>query len=563
VYSTDATPKLFGTFVVNTGGTQTPSTPNRPAPNYGACKGFVTLFDASQPLPGTDAFLHGLYSFEAANLDELHTTDPTLEADFNTATTNYYSQVDPRGFRSNYTGFLNRNGFAAGNHDSATYVNAADLAFGREMHCKKTTASDGQDDVACYVTNYGVANGSNADDDADFINAANRTNPFATVAMEYSRIENAPTDPNEFDPNDHQRVVKFFVYQQPTGTIANKADLDGRKARPVPQLCMVCHGGEYLTGRALGVPTFNSKASVNLGSVFIPFDLRSLYIVDGVQVNGVTGVYDKANQQAAFKALNQVHVLATNPGAAITDAINNMYNPPTNTTQSENFVVSGWQANSAREAMYSNVVAPSCRMCHGSRPEPAVAPFNLDLRFHEAAPVIGLGTSVPTRVCKERVMPHALATYNRFWQSLNPHQPGQLKAFGDAQAGGYGNDCVTVIGALPTNPGVVSFAGDVQPIFSGSCATAAFCHKGSTPAAGLNLESGNAYGNTVNVAATELGSMSRIKPGDLASSYLIHKINGTQGTVGGSGSKMPLGGSLTTSEIQTITKWVQDGAPQN
>jgi hypothetical protein len=202
-------------------------------------------------------------------------------------------------------------------------------------------------------------------------------------------------------------------------------------------------------------------------------------------------------------------------------------------------------------------------MCHGSRPEPAVAPFNLDLRFHEAQPVIDLGTIVPTRVCKDRVMPHALATYNRFWQSLNPHQPAQLKAFGDAQAGGYGNDCVTAKGVLPTTPGVVSFSTDVQPIFSGSCATATFCHKGASPAKGLNLESGQAYANTVNVAATELGSMSRVKPGDLANSYLIHKINGTQGNVAGSGSQMPLGGSLTTSEIQTITKWVQDGAPQN
>lgn len=563
VYSIDPPPntKLFGTFVVNTGGVQSPSTPNRPAPNYGACQGSVVLFDATQPTPGPDAFLHGLYSFEAANLTELAVTNPALEAQFNTASSNYYQQVDPRGLRNTFSAFLTRNGFAAGNHDSATYVNAADLAFGREMHCKRTPATDGgADDVACYVTNYGQANGSNADDDADFINAANRTNAVATVAMEYSRVENPPADPNEFDPADPDRVVKFFVYQQPTGIRQNKADLDSRGARPVPQLCMVCHAGEYPTGAALGVPTFNNKASVKLGSVFIPFDLRSLYIKDGVVVNGATP-YDKANQQSAFKALNQTHVQATSPGAAITDEINNMYNPPTTPTQSETFVVGGWQANAGQQAMYSNVVAASCRMCHASRPDPAVAPGNLDLRFHQASSVIGLGATVPFRVCTQRVMPHALATYNRFWQSLNPHQPSQLKAFGDAQAGGYGTDCVTAKGVLPTPPGVVSFATDVQPVFSSNCAFSG-CHAGASPKAGLNLSAGQAYANIVGVAATELSSMNRITAGDPANSYLIHKLNNTQGTVGGSGARMPLGGALSATEIQTITKWVQDGAPQ-
>jgi hypothetical protein len=562
VYSTDPAPatRLYGTFIVNTGGVQNPATPNRPVPNYGACQGEVVLFDATQPVPATDAFLHGLYSFEAANLTELQTSNAALAAQFNAATANYYQNVDPRGLRTTFAGFLTRNGFAPGNHDSATYVNAADLGFGREMHCRRKPATDGlADDVACYVTNYGVANGSNADDDADFIKAANRTGAFATVAMEYSRIENPSGNASEFDPTDPDRVVKFYVYGQPGGNLANQADLDGRGARPIPQLCMVCHGGEYPAGFALGVPTFNNKASVKLGSVFIPFDLRSLYIVDGVVVNGATP-YDKANQQAAFKALNRTHVLATNPGAAITDVINNMYNPPSVATQSENFVVTGWQGNAGQQAMYLNVVAPACRMCHTSRPEPAVAPFGLDLRFSDATSVIGLGPKVPNRVCKDRVMPHALATYNRFWQSLNPHQPAQLKAFGDAQAGGYGTDCQTVAVGAPLPPGVVKFGTDVQPILASNCALS-FCHAGASPAGGLDMSAAVAFANLVGTPSNELPAMNRVTAGNPAQSYLIHKVNGTQTTVGGSGSKMPPGGSLTAVEIQILTKWVQDGAP--
>jgi hypothetical protein len=556
VYSTDAPPNtiVYGTFIVNTGGVQNPATPNRPAPNYGACQGAVVLFDASEPTPGTDAFLHGLYSFEAANLTELLISNPALAGQFDVATANYYQRVDPRGLRTNYAAFLSKNGFAFGNHDSATYVNAADLAFGREMHCKRTPASDNlDDDIACYVTNYGDQNGSNTDDDGDFSKAANRTDAFATVAMEYSRIENAAGDPVEFDPTDHDRVVKFYVYQQPTGIIQNKADLDGVGARPVPQLCMVCHGGEYPSGRALGVPTFNSKASVKMGSVFIPFDLRAFHFVDGV-----VPAYDKANQQAAFKALNQTHVYATRPGAVITEVIDSMYNPPTAATQSETFVVQGWRGNAGQQAMYSNVIAPSCRMCHGSRPEPAVAPFGLDLRFNDAVPFISLGPTVPFRVCVGRVMPHALATYNRFWTSVNPHQPGQLTAFGDAQVpGGYGTNCVTSPVILPP-PTVVQFAANVQPILNTNCVP---CHNNTNHQAQLNMDAAVAYGNLVNQPATELTTMFRIKPGDPANSYLIHKINGTQGPpVGGSGVRMPPGGALSASDIQTITKWVQDGA---
>lgn len=571
VYSTDPPPNtiVYGTFIVNTGGVQNPPTPNRPAPNYGACQGSVVLFDPAEPVPGADAFLHGLYSFEAANLTELQVSDPALAGQFDVATANYYQEVDPRGRRTTFANFLSHHGFAAGNHDSATYVNAADLAFGREMHCKRTPALDGgDDDVACYVTNYGVANGSNADDDADFTNAANRTGAFATVAMEYSRIEAAAgdlnADPNGFDPAHPERVVKFFVYQQPSGTLQNKADLDGRGARPVPQLCMVCHGGEYPSGFGPGVPTFNDRASVNLGSLFIPFDLKAFHIVDGVVVGGATP-YDKANQQAAFRALNQTHVLATRPGVANTEIIDSMYNPPTAATQSESFIVQGWRGNAGQQTMYRGVVGTSCRMCHANRPEPAVAPFGLDLRFNQATTFIGLGPTVPSRVCSDRVMPHAYATYNRFWQSFNPHQPAQLKSFGDAQVpGGYGPACVTSPVTL-TIPPVPTLGVDVQPIFNTNCIS---CHGVNATRAGLDLTAAVAYANLVGVPSTELPSMNRITAGDPGQSYLFHKISGTQGsacTAAGQptaacGSLMPPGGSLDATEIEMIRQWILGGA---
>jgi hypothetical protein len=48
------------------------------------------------------------------------------------------------------------------------------------------------------------------------------------------------------------------------------------------------------------------------------------------------------------------------------------------------------------------------------------------------------------------------------------------------------------------------------------------------------------------------------------SSYLVHKIQGTQAAVGGSGDRMPLiGGPLTEGEIAVIRAWIAGGALDN
>ena len=133
------------------------------------------------------------------------------------------------------------------------------------MHCKKTVASDGSQDVACYVTNYGNILTPDAQ---DVVAAVGAVNPIATVAMEWSRIESSPGNLVEFD--DPQRVVKFFVYVKDGATtkLPLAADLNSGldlRARPIPQLCMVCHGGQFPTApSAAGVPVFNNRNDVKL-----------------------------------------------------------------------------------------------------------------------------------------------------------------------------------------------------------------------------------------------------------------------------------------------------------
>lgn len=132
--------------------------------------------------------------------------------------------------------------------------------------------------------------------------------------------------------------------------------------------------------------------------------------------------------------------------------------------------------------------------------------------------------------------------------------------------------CDNASTAEPT-PNVISFAQDVQPIFTASCAG---CHTGvgtSLPGA-LNLSAGPAaHAGTVNVRAVQTDTstlLDRIEPGDPEASYLVHKLQGTHTatTVRGRGGRMPAGcptwrACLTPANIQLIRQWIVEGAANN
>ncbi len=113
-----------------------------------------------------------------------------------------------------------------------------------------------------------------------------------------------------------------------------------------------------------------------------------------------------------------------------------------------------------------------------------------------------------------------------------------------------------------TGGGTPTLTGDVQPILSANCALSG-CHSGASPQEGMNLGPGQTFGNTVDVPSNESG-LDRIEPNQPDQSYLVHKIQGTQASVGGSGGRMPLGGiPLSQADIDTIRAWITAGAPNN
>jgi hypothetical protein len=103
--------------------------------------------------------------------------------------------------------------------------------------------------------------------------------------------------------------------------------------------------------------------------------------------------------------------------------------------------------------------------------------------------------------------------------------------------------------------GALSFAGDTLPILAANCS----CHRGGAPSAGLDLDDDAAFDSLVDAPSSAAG-LDYVEPDDPDASYLVHKLRGSHASVGGGGSRMPLGGELSSADLQTVEDWVSDGA---
>lgn len=99
-----------------------------------------------------------------------------------------------------------------------------------------------------------------------------------------------------------------------------------------------------------------------------------------------------------------------------------------------------------------------------------------------------------------------------------------------------------VIEIAPLPPGTeVSFADDIQPIFTQNCIA---CHGGSISP---DLREGNSYDAIVNGVF--------IVPNDIDASVLYQRLIGN-------GNIMPPGNPLATTDINLVKSWIEDGAPE-
>lgn len=93
-------------------------------------------------------------------------------------------------------------------------------------------------------------------------------------------------------------------------------------------------------------------------------------------------------------------------------------------------------------------------------------------------------------------------------------------------------------------------------IFDQICAVK--CHKSPRPKKNLNLETGKAYDNLVDIPSKEIPAMMRVLPEDSENSYIIWKLEGRDGI---NGKQMPLNQTpLEDNQIQVIRDWIDAGA---
>jgi cytochrome c5 len=566
-----------GIFVVNTGGAQIPGT-NPPQQNpdgtyyaesngqpTGPCGSRVTLKQLNGPtLANGFEFLQGFY-FESSNITEFAQTSQAIADNIVQGATDYYAQADPRSLRNSFNLFKQKNRFGQALNANevefdAQYANSGDLGFGRDMHCRRNVGTDNAFDLACYVTNYGQPPVFDPDQtDAD--NALAGQNPDATVAMEFSRVENAPNVNPEFP--DNVRATKFFVYNTaaPDSAPIKQADLDGFGARPVPQLCVICHGGQVSSiaadpnnpsGPKQGAFA-NRNDILSMTSNFLPFDLH-LYNFPANK--------NKAGQQAAFKNLNVeiVHQVATAngaPGAAIAELIDAFY-ANNSASQLEDAVITNWDAadpNSDSHRFYRDVFGRACRTCHIAQPFTGPA-------FTNKADFQNDIVSVQNRVCDQKVMPHAKRTNDVFWTSLNPNMPGFLQLYGQTLPNWSSADASQCgLFVQPGNNVQSYFSTHIYPVLSGQCAG---CH-GTVGNANWSVGNlTNTYNSLLNALAKD-GVSHYIVPNNLASSLLYQRI--TTSNIGS--GRMPLGGpDLTVSDTNNdgqidsteFQTWINSGA---
>lgn len=115
---------------------------------------------------------------------------------------------------------------------------------------------------------------------------------------------------------------------------------------------------------------------------------------------------------------------------------------------------------------------------------------------------------------------------------------------------------------------VPSHEADIQPIWDEHCV--AECHEpDGTGSFWIDLSAGTAYGAIVGVNSISVTELAFVEPGSTATSYLWHKISGTQASVSGGGLDMPspLVGVkeptvLTQEQYDTIEAWIAGGAPE-
>ena len=273
-------------------------------------------------------------------------------------------------------GFDNPNGSVR-----AVYYNGADLGLTRDMNCRDNYDENADTgNIACYVSNHGLTPGG--PQHIGLSDGINDLNTIATVAMawESSNATNSPSTDTS---------VQFYVFDG-EGAPITQLPLDNEGPKPVPHLCLACHGG-----------TYNEDDNTVNGAQFLPWDP---YTYDFSDADG----WRLEEQQESFRQMNEM-VTQTNARDAIKEFINGSYPQAGGVSQpgnvmTEDYIPTGWTSTPEDIQLYNEVVKHNCRICHVAQ----TPDFRSRTDLSTNAPLEGF------------YMPHAEVTFKNFWRSTEP-----------------------------------------------------------------------------------------------------------------------------------------------
>jgi len=122
-------------------------------------------------------------------------------------------------------------------------------------------------------------------------------------------------------------------------------------------------------------------------------------------------------------------------------------------------------------------------------------------------------------------------------------------------AGLDANGAPVSAGNGPPPPLTADFQSIQDNVFTPICVP---CHSGPAAPEGLQLDATHSYALLVGVASAEVPSLLRVDPSVPDQSYIVMKLEGAAGIVGG---QMPLGETpLPQATIDVIRQWISDGA---
>jgi cytochrome c553 len=332
---------------------------------------------------GLDRFL--LYPNPIVRLDNQYEVGIKAYADA------YYEAIDPGNTKDTLAKWkaANNIGVTGGGHVEYAVIigDQRDLGYGRRM----TAHQNPDGSMAFMVENYLV--GSYGGYTPLNLEAAIARVPqwhLGTNAIEFSPGPSAGVGGRPADAN----FVKFYTYDPSTGARLTTLSLDGRPAKAMPTVCTSCHGGrgdpltppDVATGKPL-YPLIMNSYSRHRGDVAAqlhPFEPAAL---DFSTIPG----FSRAEQEPAIKAINKMVLcsmsLPTGTNKATVPAedacrrvatqheyqgvasihLKDMYggpglpNPTTFTT--DTYVEQSW-VTAGQSALYLNVQANACRVCH-------------------------------------------------------------------------------------------------------------------------------------------------------------------------------------------------------